>query len=279
MMDINALKTFLEVTKTNHFGQAADNLFVSQSTVSARIKALEDNLGTKLFVRQRSNIHLSPAGEAFVPHAKSILTLWSRAQRELVIPKGVRDSLVVGGLSGLWNITLQNWLTDVLRDEPDLAVSADIYSASSLVKQIMNGTMDLAFLYEAPHGMNLISQPLRSIRLRLVSSKRHKDVASALAGGYINVDWGLDFAVQMAANFPDLPAAKITTGSGKIAYQYLRRNKGSAYLAEPLVEEAISTRELYFVPKAPVFERTAYAVYHKDNEKAGLLQRLLKILQ
>ena len=62
-MDIDALKTFIEVNRTRHFGQAARNLYVSQSTVSARIKLLEEQVGLPLFVRQRNNIQLTAAGE------------------------------------------------------------------------------------------------------------------------------------------------------------------------------------------------------------------------
>jgi len=57
-MDTDLLKTFLEVSKTRHFGKAADNLFVTQAAVSARIKTLEKMLGASLLVRSRNNIHL-----------------------------------------------------------------------------------------------------------------------------------------------------------------------------------------------------------------------------
>ena len=50
-MDIGVLKTFLEVNRTRHFGQAADNLFLTQSAVSARIRLLEQTLGVPLFSR------------------------------------------------------------------------------------------------------------------------------------------------------------------------------------------------------------------------------------
>lgn len=96
-MDINSLKTFLEVAKRRHFGEASEALFVSQSTVSSRIKSLEDILGVELFVRERGNIHLTPSGEALITHAKSMLTLWSRAKQEIAMPKGIRDTLSIGG--------------------------------------------------------------------------------------------------------------------------------------------------------------------------------------
>ena len=55
-MDIGLLKAFIEVYRTRHFGNAAKNLFISQSAVSARIRQLEDELGIRLFTRDRNNI-------------------------------------------------------------------------------------------------------------------------------------------------------------------------------------------------------------------------------
>jgi len=277
-VDIVALKTFLEVAKTHHFGHAAENLFVSQSTVSARIRTLEESLGVTLFVRERSNIHLSTSGEALVPHAKSILTLWGRAQQEVGIPDGVQNTLVIGGLSGLWDITLQAWLTTLPAKHPQLAINADIFSQSTLVQRITNGTMDLAFLYDAPQGTDLISQPLNTITLRLVSSSPVANAQEALSCGYISVDWGLNFAVKFAASFPELPPTRLVTGLGRIAYAYLQDNPGSAYLAETFIAGAIEKEELHLVPEAPIFERKAYAIYHQENDKADLIQTLISPL-
>lgn len=169
-MDISSLKTFLEVAKRKHFGEASEALFVSQSTVSARVKTLEDNLGVDLFVRERGNIHLTPAGEALITHAKSMLTLWARAKQEIAVPSGVRETLAIGGLSGLWDITLQDWLYDLSIEHPKIALAADIYSTETLFNRVMDGTLDVAFLYDAPQGVNLISQQLKTIKLKLVSS-------------------------------------------------------------------------------------------------------------
>jgi DNA-binding transcriptional LysR family regulator len=277
-VDISALKTFLEVAKTRHFGHAAENLFVSQSTVSARIKALEDGLATELFVRERSNIHLTKSGEALVSHAKSILTLWGRACHEVAMPEDVVHTLTIGGLSGLWDISLQDWLANVSKMDLPLAITADTYGTSTMLQRIMSGSMDLAFVYDAPQGLNLISQPLKTIQLRLVSSRAAESVDSALDSGFIQVNWGLNFGVQFAAQFPQIRATRLTTGLGRIAINYLKNNIGSAYLAESAVASAITEGQLFYVKDAPVFERKAYAIYHQENEKVDLIQKLIEDL-
>ena len=55
-MDIQLLRTFLELDRTRHFGKAAEILSVTQSAVSARIRLLEETLGVPLFIRRRNEI-------------------------------------------------------------------------------------------------------------------------------------------------------------------------------------------------------------------------------
>lgn len=277
-MDVSALKTFLEVAKRRHFGEASEALFVSQSTVSARIKTLEEVLGVDLFVRERGNIHLTPSGEALITHAKSMLTLWARAKQEIAVPSGVRETLAIGGLSGLWDITLQDWLYEVSKIHPKIALSADIYSAETLFNRVMDGTLDVAFLYDAPQGVNLVSQQLKTIKIRLVSSEPVEELPEDWIDDFIQVDWGLNFAVKFAAEFPQITSTKMMTGLGRIAHEHLKRTKGYAYLAENMVQESIDTGDLHYVPNTPVFRRKAYAIYHQESDKSELIHELVEPL-
>ena len=91
-MDINDFRTFIEVSRTRHFGQAAKNLFITQSAVSARIRLLEDVLGKKLFVRQRNNIQLTPEGEQLLAHAEIITTAWNNARQTIGVSEKDGDT-------------------------------------------------------------------------------------------------------------------------------------------------------------------------------------------
>lgn len=82
-MDTELLKTFLEVQKTRHFGKAADNLYLTQSAVSFRIRQLEQSLGVTLFNRFRNNIQLTTAGEMLLPHAQAVLNAIAAAKQQI----------------------------------------------------------------------------------------------------------------------------------------------------------------------------------------------------
>lgn len=64
-MDISIARTFLEVVKTGSFVNAAANLNISQTAVSARIRVLEEQLDRPMFVRNKAGARLTPAGEQF----------------------------------------------------------------------------------------------------------------------------------------------------------------------------------------------------------------------
>lgn len=82
-MDTELLKTFLEVQKTRHFGKAAENLYLTQSAISFRIRQLEQNLGVALFTRYRNNIQLTAAGELLLPHASAVLSAIGAAKEQI----------------------------------------------------------------------------------------------------------------------------------------------------------------------------------------------------
>jgi DNA-binding transcriptional LysR family regulator len=113
-LDTELLKTFLEVQKTRHFGKAAENLYLTQSAVSFRIRQLEQSLGVPLFIRFRNNIQLTAAGELLLPHAEAVLTAIGAARQQIqqqIQPHQSRQLIVAHELSVLFN---QPWLTDLM---------------------------------------------------------------------------------------------------------------------------------------------------------------------
>ena len=145
-MDINDFRTFIEVSRTRHFGQAAKNLFITQSAVSARIRQLEDALGKKLFVRQRNNIQLTTEGEQLLSYAEIITTAWNSARQSIGVSEKDSVALVVGGVPGLWDMSLQNWLHNIYTENNKLFMHAEIHGTDVLHRRVLNGTMDLASL-------------------------------------------------------------------------------------------------------------------------------------
>ena len=102
-MDIALARTFLMVAETGSFIDAARKMNITQSTVSARIKVLEELFGRPLFERSKNGAALTAAGEQFQKHALALVRVWQHAQLEVGFSGPYRDHLAVGAQATLWD--------------------------------------------------------------------------------------------------------------------------------------------------------------------------------
>jgi len=278
-VDVDALKTFLEVNRTRHFGQAADNLYLSQSAVSARIRLLEQEVGVPLFTRQRNNIQLTAAGRRLLQYAENILTTWHRAKQEIGTNDASQIPFTIGIMPSMWDILLKPWINYMLETLPDLILHAEVHDTVSLLRRIREGTMDLAFCFDHPQTSEVEVIEVMQIPLILVSSKPDISKEQALAGDYMLVDWGTSFANAHAQHFPNMPAAHMRLALGRMAKDLILSRGGSAYLGEPMVKDELRKNKLYRIQDAPVINRCAYAAYSRETEKSATLQHALKFFE
>src|SRR3972149_9153137 len=145
-MDINLARTFLRAASKS-FIDAARKMNITQSTVSARIKGLEDMLGRPLFERSKSGAELTGAGEQFQKHALALVRVWQHAQLEVGLSDQHRDHLAVGAPRSLWDGFLLKWVPWLRTNIPDIAVSASEGLAAGLTPRLIEGTLDLAVMY------------------------------------------------------------------------------------------------------------------------------------
>jgi len=272
-MDTDHLKTFLEVNRTRHFGQAANNLFLSQSAVTARIQSLENQLGTPLFIRARNAIELTPAGHRLLRHAENILAAWNRAKQDLIVDAETTASLAIAGMPSLWDLLLQDWLHTVHRQHPTIAIHADIGDANTLLRGLLEGTLDLGFTFDAPQIPKITARHIGTIPLIKVSTHDANTAPDHMND--IHVDWGLSFAIAYAQQFPESGIPKVRLPLGRIALEYLLTFGGTAYLAESSVVPAIQAGQLFPVADAPVLTRHAYALYAKESDHISLINEVL----
>jgi len=277
-MDTELLKTFLEVNRTHHFGRAGENLFITQSAVSARIRQLEDSLGIKLFHRDRNGIRLTAAGKRMAKHAEAILAAWHRAVQDTAIDEGYSLSLSIGGMYSLWDILAQDWIHQLNALRPEIALYVEAQSHEVLLRKLLDGVLDIAFMFDPVHLAKLNVKEIATIKLVMVSSQKGLTVDEALNSQYVMVDWGTSFAVTHARLFSNMPPPPIHSGLGRIAHTFLLERGGAAYLAQPMVDEDLKANHLYSVSDAPVIERSAYAIYPAEGERHELAEELLGLL-
>ena len=277
-MDIEQLRTLLEVNRNRHFRMAAEALFVTQSAVSARIKKLEEELGVSLFERQTRNIQTTPEGNRLLRHAESIMAIWRRARQDVALAEDSGVQLAVGGLFSLWDIFLQDWISALRNNIPRLSLLAESHDHDYLVRRLLDGALDIIFVYEPPQLEELLIREIATVTLIMVSTEPDLSATQALAKNYIMVDWGYSYALQHTRQFPDAPAPAQRMNQARMALNFIMACGGTAYLAEQTVTGYLAERRLYRVAEAPPIIRRAYAVYHRHSDRHDLIANALDYL-
>ncbi|MCB5310311.1 HTH-type transcriptional regulator HdfR [Yersinia massiliensis] len=280
-MDTELLKTFLEVSRTRHFGRAAESLYLTQSAVSFRIRQLENQLGANLFTRHRNNIRLTPAGERLVPYAETLMSTWQLAKKE-VAHSPQHTELSIGATASLWEAYLTPWLQQLYNQRGSLHLEARIALRQSLVKQLHERQLDLLMTTEPPKMDELASQLLGHFSLRLFSAipvdlpqdiDAKNEHENANEAPYIKLEWGADFHQQESRILNSEQIPVLTTTSAHLTRQLLETTNGYAFLPEHWQKEY---PQLIANADIPVIMRPLYAVWLQNSDQQPLIRQLLK---
>lgn len=274
-MDLGLIRAFIEVHRLRHFGKAANNLFISQSAVSARIRQLEEEVGARLFTRDRNNIELTPAGIKFLNYAQKFVNTWNQARQELAIPEGTSTFLSIAALPSIWDIFLDDWLVWLYKNNNHIALQTDVMRPDSLLRSLLDGALDLGFIFDPPKMPQVIVIELSPVPLIMVSSKANQQADSAVMNDYIFIDWGTSFRMIHARQYPELPPPKLRASVGRIGLNFLIECGGSAYMPQALVKEKLGDT-LFAVEDAPVIHKAAYAIFSSSSHKKEEIENALK---
>ncbi|GHE06077.1 transcriptional regulator [Defluviimonas sp. 20V17] len=273
-MNIEHARTFLAVADTGSFVAAAERLHVTQSTVSARIRTLEDQLGTRLFTRNKAGAALTAGGGRFLKHAAQMVRALERARQDVGLPRKFRARVVIGARFGLWEGLMMRWFADIQHAHPQVSFHSEIGFEPELMQSLVEGRMDIGVMFTPQRRPMLELLPLLNEHLVLVSTE---PTSSMQPDSYIHVDWGPEFDTRFRASFPEFPGPAISANIAWLGLQYLKINRGSGYFPRRLVEHQVDSGALFPVPGAPVFELPAWIVLREDRNKA-LVDPMLRSL-
>jgi len=277
-MDVDLARTFLAVVETGSFAEAANRVFVSQSTVSTRIRTLEDRLGKVLFARGKGGAALTAAGSQFLRHAQSMVRVWEHARLEIALPDGYEAALNVGGQYSLWDGFLLTWLAETRRKSPEVAIRAQMGFSDTLMQGLVDGILDLCVMYTPQGRSGFEVELLFEDTMILVSAD--PDVTELPAHNYVMIDWGPEFRADHALNFPQISVPGTYLELGSLSLQYLVNTGSSGYVPKRLVGDLLASGRLTPIEGAPTFSYPAYAVYPTESGaefKTLVLSELRKV--
>jgi LysR family transcriptional regulator, flagellar master operon regulator len=263
-METELARTFLTVVAAGNFISAAERLHVTQSTVSARIRTLEEQLACALFVRNKAGTVLTPAGRQFQKHAVSLVRIVEQARQDVGIPIGYRAVLAIGGRIGLWENLLLRWLRLMQESAPDVSIRAEIGFEEDLMQRLIEGRIDIGVMYTPQSRPGLNVELLLEERLVFVSSSPTSEPKPGK--DYVYIDWGPEFYAKHSVSFPEFVSPGLLVNIGWLGLQHILENGGSGYFPVRLVRSYLENGRLHLVRDAPQFRHPAYVVHSTEGE-------------
>ncbi|MEP3274921.1 MAG: LysR family transcriptional regulator [Stappiaceae bacterium] len=277
-MQIEHLETFLNLLETSSFNATADNLGLTQSTVSSRVKVLEESIGKKLFIRSRAGTRPTAAGLRLADHARSVLHEWNAARRSVQRVDNFNQSMRIGLQSDLAASHIGNWVSEFRQALPDTALYVELDYSTQMCADLLAGQMDVAVLFSPRYMPDLYYENVGEVRYRMVSTcaPTLTDIPSAsyIFGNYSSV---IERAHQQ--QLPGFNNAPITSGQNAAVQNLLTTLGGSAFVLEETADDLVRTNHCYLVDDVEAIRQPVYLGVHLRRRHQGAHKKLLKIVK
>lgn len=151
------IEAFIRIAEAGTFVRAAEQLHITQPTISQRIREFENAVGAPLFVRRGPRTALTPGGSALLPTARRVLAASTALEHQLRNVDALKGTLRLGMTDTFARVCLVDLLRELSNDYPDLEASVLVGDSPSMERMLEEGTLDIAVLVEAA--------PRRGVRL------------------------------------------------------------------------------------------------------------------
>lgn len=170
-MNLAEIETFLMIVETKNITKTAENLFVSQPTVSHRLRLLEDELGVQLITRKKGykQIELTSQGDNFVPIAERWMSVWREMQQ--LKNKQEKLYLTVACTDTLNSAILYDLYRNMLDEEEQLMnLQIKTHYSQEVYSLLEKHDVDLGFVYHHLHFKNIVAEPILREKMYIVQS-------------------------------------------------------------------------------------------------------------
>ena len=269
------IETFLMLVKTRNITKTAENLYVSQPTVSHRLQLLEQELNTPLLIRRKGfkKVELTQKGEEFIPIAQRWLALMQETISLQYLPNEMH--LNIGCTNTLNSSVFLDLYRQILKD-PDLNLKHSISTHYSyeIYELLENHSIDIGFVYHQLHYKNIIGQPLMREKMFIV-----QEMTGAVKKQKLHIS-ELDFDKEICffweANFQIWHEQMVTKGRRNnlevdiyTLLEAFLEEEGRWTIAPLFVTRQLQQQKKVFVSeiadRRQPPERITYMIRHKDT--------------
>ena len=254
-MNHDDLLTFLTLADCRNFTRTAERLNVVQSTVSNRIRSLEETLGTPLVTRDKSGVLLTPAGEVFLEHAKIIYEQMDAALRETQMQQKYKGNLRVGSVHWGYDCCVQQLLEGFAAEHPEISISVTVGHGEELVPMICEKRLDCAVLAGDVSSRNVETTLLREADTVFTGGRAYAHLSDGISRQdvakqdliYADI-WDNYLSELSTGDLSDRSLFRLRCNQLKDAKAFCLAGFGCCFLPRPMIEKELADGSLTAIP-------------------------------
>ena len=258
-MNIENIEAFIYVCQLGSFNKAAEALYLTQPSVTARIQSLEREINIKLFHRNGNKISLTEKGEYFFPHAQKILQAYQEARYGLQ-QAAIPYDLVIGSALSISNNILPEILPDFKSEFKDVKIKIVTGHSQDILQKVINKEVDFGIVRTETHpqveSIRLYNDPIGLFVPRnhifLKEEKvtiEHVSKQPLIFFDYGSMDW---LMIHRLFSSNDVsPLISLEVDNMETAKNLVIQGMGISFLPEHCVKQELENGELIRVEMEP----------------------------
>ena len=283
-MIVDPLKIFVTVVEHRNFSRAAEELYLSQPSVSLQIRNLENELGTKLINRSPKHLELTQSGEIFYGYAKNILLLYDKAKEEIdQLSNVVTGGLKVGASYTIGEYILPFIVTEFATQYPKVEIETSIANTEEIIQAFRTNHLDIALVEGAVNHSDFVIHHLIEDEIILVVPNQHAlaRLPIVTADHLQDQVWILRESGSGTRAFSDKlikdrgihVKKSYIFGSGQAVKQAVIAGLGIALVSSWIVRQELKARELTAIRiKGKRLTRSFSLIKSKNNELSKAME-------
>nr|WP_255723486.1 LysR family transcriptional regulator [Sporosarcina sp. ACRSL] len=270
------MKTFVSLAKSRNFTRTSEEMNVVQSTITARIKLLEEEVGEKLFIRKTRHVEITDEGKTFLVYVQQALEVLSEGIKTTMIQSKFDTSLVVGGMNSLWDIQIFDQIHQYQSNNPKTALRLITGHSEDVIEKIRYGLIDVGFVYNAPQSPQFNVYTVRTEAIHLVGASHIVNEIKSLQLNhlkelpFIHYNWGTEFSNWFEQEIGKHETMRYRVDHSGVALRLLLKGEGIGFMLESIIkndEENGLLARIPFITKTKIPTQNVYMVFDKYKKE------------
>jgi DNA-binding transcriptional LysR family regulator len=288
-IDFRHLETFCRVADLKSFSKAAEDLFLTQPTVSGHILSLEKSLSLRLFDRTGREVHLTKAGEVLLQHASKILY----ARKDLLnalsgFSMGIRGELSMGASTIPGEYLLPKFIGGFKKERPHFVISLKIADTREIVQYVLQGKVEFGMIGAKLKHDSLHYDLFGEDEIIIIGPKKEQiGIEEMFRRPWIirEEGSGTQMAVEKAFKRMGRSLKQLNVvlemGSTSSVKESVKANLGCAFISKGAVEEELNQGRLYHVEVEGIepISRQIYIVFRRGRTFSPVGTEFLRYLK